>query len=262
VLGPNLVSIGASAPVDYLIESLLNPSAKIKEGYHMVLITKKDGGVISGGLVNDGSDELTIRDPANQVLKVKKSEIANRVISPASMMPPGLTASLREDEFIDLVSFLSQLGKEGDFKIKPNKYVRTWRTMGVMEQAAIDHVRHDGLHTLSERDYKFPWGVSFSKVSGELDLTELASQTKMYPWFPKMAQFGIKLASDGPVKLGLSATKGVLVVVDGEQLKEVTPELALNLKAGSHLVTLVITRDADPLAAIRTELLEGAASFE
>ncbi|MEZ5387070.1 MAG: hypothetical protein R3F13_16300 [Prosthecobacter sp.] len=30
VLGPNLVSIGASAPVDYLIESLLEPSKKIK----------------------------------------------------------------------------------------------------------------------------------------------------------------------------------------------------------------------------------------
>ncbi|MEC7401228.1 MAG: hypothetical protein VX821_04470, partial [Verrucomicrobiota bacterium] len=30
VIGPNLVSIGASAPVDYLIESLLEPSKKIK----------------------------------------------------------------------------------------------------------------------------------------------------------------------------------------------------------------------------------------
>ena len=35
-------------------------------------------------------------------------------------------------------------GKEGDFKIAPNKYVRTWRTMGVMEQPDVDHVRHDG----------------------------------------------------------------------------------------------------------------------
>ncbi len=37
-------------------------------------------------------DELIIRDPANQIQKVAKAQIASRVISPASMMPPGLTA--------------------------------------------------------------------------------------------------------------------------------------------------------------------------
>ena len=262
VLGPNLVSIGASAPVDYLIESLLNPNAKIKEGYHMVIITKKDGGIISGGLVNDGADELTIRDPANQLLKVAKAQIASRLISPASMMPPGLTASLRQDEFVDLVSFLSNLGKEGDYKIKPNKFVRTWKTMGVMEQADIDHVRHDGLPNLNDKNYKFPWTISYSKVSGDLDLTELPVPVKMYPWFPRIAQFGLKLNSDGKVKLGISETKGVIVVVDNEEVKDLKPQLDLDLKAGSHLVTVVITRDAGELANIRVELLEGAATLE
>ena len=32
VIGPNLVSIGASASADYLIESLLEPSKKIRKG--------------------------------------------------------------------------------------------------------------------------------------------------------------------------------------------------------------------------------------
>ena len=31
------------------------------------------------------------------------------------MMPPGLTASLRPDEFVHLVSFLSKLGKDEKF---------------------------------------------------------------------------------------------------------------------------------------------------
>jgi putative heme-binding domain-containing protein len=43
VIGPNMVSIGASAPMDYLIESLLEPSKKIKEGYHTNLVTLKNG---------------------------------------------------------------------------------------------------------------------------------------------------------------------------------------------------------------------------
>ncbi len=262
VIGPNLVSVGASAPVDYLIESILNPSAKIKEGYHMVIVTLKDGNVVSGGLAQDGADELIIRDPANQLHKVAKSQIANRVISPASMMPPGLTASLRQDEFIDLISFLSKLGKEGDYKIKPNKFVRTWKTMGPMEQADIDHVRHDGLQNLNDRNYKFPWTIGYSKVSGDLDLSDLPAAAKMYPWFPKIGQFGLKLASDGKVKLGLTETKGVIVVVDNEEVKDLKPQLDLDLKAGSHIVTVVITKEATELKTYRVELLEGAAVLE
>ncbi len=262
VIGPNLVSIGASAPIDYLIESILDPSAKIKEGYHMIIVTKKDGGVVSGGLVQDGNEEVVIRDPANQMQKVAKSQIATRVISPVSMMPPGLTASLRKDEFLDLVSFLSRLGKEGDFKIAPNKYVRTWKTMGVMEQADVDHVRHDGLPNLNDRNYKFPWLLAYSQVSGDLPLADLPAAAKMYPWFPKIAQFGLKLTTDGKVKLGINETKGVIVTVDNEEIKDLKLTIPLDLKAGSHLVTVVVTRDAGDLKALRVELLEGAAMVE
>jgi len=262
VIGPNLVSIGASAPVDYLIESLLNPSSKIKEGYHMVIVTQKDGQVISGGLAQDGADEIIIRDPANQMHKIAKANIASRVMSPASMMPPGLTASLRQDEFIDLISFLSRLGKEGAYKIAPNKYVRTWKTMGVMEQATIDQVRHTGLPLLNDTTQPFPWTLTYSSVNGNLPLLELPVPVKMYPWFPRIAQFGLKLTADGKIKLGLSETKGVVVVVDQNELKELKPDLELDLKAGSHRVTVLVTRDAGELKTFRVELLDGAAVLE
>ena len=39
VIGPDLVSMGSSAPVDYIIDSLLDPAKKIKEGYHTTVIT-------------------------------------------------------------------------------------------------------------------------------------------------------------------------------------------------------------------------------
>lgn len=258
VLGPNLVSIGGSAPVDYLIESLLEPSKKIKEGYHMIVLTTTDGQVVSGGLVQDG-DEVIIRDPANQMHKVPRAKIASRQMSPASMMPPGLTASLREDEFVDLVRFLSELGREGDYKIKPNRYVRTWKVMGTMAQPDIDHVRHVGLHALNEADYKFPWQMAFSQVSGDLPLDGLAVPLKMYPWFPKIVQFSLKMDTPGKMKLGLSSVKAVNVAVGDKLVQEVAPELTLDLPAGTTPVTLVIGRDAGELASFRVEILDGAA---
>ncbi len=258
VLGPNLVSIGGSAPVDYLIESLLEPSKKIKEGYHMIIISMKDGKVFAGGLVQEAADEVIIRDPSNQMVKVPKAQIASRQMSPASMMPPGLTASLREDEFVDLVRFLSELGREGNYKIKPNRYVRTWRAMGDMEKAVIDHVRHVGLQALHEKDGKYPWLPLFSQVSGAVPLAEL-QEIKMYPWFPKILQFSLKMDSPGKVKLGLSSAKCVNLVVGDAALHEVTPEMTLDLPAGVTPISVVVAREAGELAAFRIEILEGAA---
>ena len=111
VLGPDLSSIGASAPIDYLIESLLNPSKKIKEGYRMAMITTKEGDVFAGSIATENQNVVVIRNSVGTTSRVPKLSIAKRETSPVSMMPSGLTSSLREDEFIDLVSYLSSLGK-------------------------------------------------------------------------------------------------------------------------------------------------------
>lgn len=259
VIGPDMVSIGASAQVDYLIESLLNPTAKIKEGYHMTMVTTKDGQVIAGGVAQDGSDELVIRDATNQMHKVAKANIAQKTISPVSMMPPGLTASLREDEFLDLVRFLSELGREGAYKTPANHYIRTWRTMGVMEQADIDHVRHVGLFALNDRNYKYPWEYKTSLVSGDLPLAEMPVPVKMYPWFPRIAQCDLEMPAAGQVKLKLSATKGIIVTVGEKIIQEVTEDLPLDLPAGKSTVTFVLTRAAGELPGFKVEIVDGPA---
>src|SRR5438876_3774544 len=121
---------------------MLDPTKKIKECFNMTMITMKDGQLVAGMIAQDGPNELVIRDAGNQIHKLPKSNIAQKVLSPISMMPPGMTASLREDEFVDLVRFLSELGKEGNYKIKSNRFIRAWRIMGTMEQVDVDHVRH------------------------------------------------------------------------------------------------------------------------
>ena len=110
-IGPDLTSIGASAPVDYLIESLLDPSAKIKEGYRMSVITTKDDSVISGSIVHEDPNVVVIRNIANVQTRISKENIAFRETSSVSMMPSGLVDSLTTQEFLDLIRYLSSLGK-------------------------------------------------------------------------------------------------------------------------------------------------------
>ena len=122
------MSIGASAPIDYLVESLLNPNAKIKEGYHMTVATMRNGQSFAGSQVSESGDQLVIRDPAGLLHNLDRRQVANKFVSPTSMMP-GLTVSLRPDEFVHLVSFLSKLGKDEKFSGRKDKFSKhlRWR---------------------------------------------------------------------------------------------------------------------------------------
>jgi putative heme-binding domain-containing protein len=88
------------------------PSKKIKEGYRMTLLTKKNGDVFSGAIVSEDQNVVRLRTITGQEARVPKSTIKTRHTSPVSLMPSGLTESLKEDEVIDLVAYLASLGKQ------------------------------------------------------------------------------------------------------------------------------------------------------
>ena len=170
-IGPDLVSMGASAPVDYLITSLLDPSDKIKEGYHTTTVTEKNGNVHSGGLVSDGKKEVVLRDNTGKQTRIARADIKNINISNFSMMPPGLTAGLREDQFVDLVRFLSELGKEGDFKTGPQPYIRHWKSLS-SHSLTPDVMRHQGI-SIFTKSKGLTWTDYYSRVNGEIRPAEL-----------------------------------------------------------------------------------------
>ena len=225
----------------------------------MVIVSTKGGQVISGGLVQDGDTELVIRDPANQLIKVPKADVVDKQMSPVSMMPAGLTASLREDQFVDLVKFLSELGREGDYKVSPRRFVRTWRRMGPMTGDQMEHVRHVGLMALHEPGADYPWLPFVSQVDGSLPVAEMGSPNRINPWFPHIAQFALEMDSAGPVKLKLSHHQGIWMVVDEEVLSEPELETILDLEAGKHLISVLLTKEAEAIDEFSVEILDGAA---
>lgn len=124
-VGPDLTSIGASAPTDYLVESLLYPSAKIKEGYHSVIITTKDKQELSGMITRETATEIVLRNAANIEVAVAVKNVAKRT-SAGSLMPAGLIDGLVPEERFDLVKFLAQLGRPGDFDAAKGGVARGW----------------------------------------------------------------------------------------------------------------------------------------
>ena len=49
--------------------------------------------------------------------------------SDVSIMPQGMTQTLRRDELVDLVRFLSELGRPGPYRSRTERFVRSWRKL-------------------------------------------------------------------------------------------------------------------------------------
>lgn len=104
-LGPDLTGSWSNG-VDYFVENIVDPNSVIGPDFQLNLITTKDGAIISGMVAEETPGALVVRTLTDSVT-VQKDNIANRTISPASMMPPGLLDTLSESEVIDLMKFLT-----------------------------------------------------------------------------------------------------------------------------------------------------------
>jgi putative heme-binding domain-containing protein len=125
-LGPDLTSIGASAPADYLVDSMLYPNAKIKEGYHAVAIGTKSGRELSGMILRETPAEILLRDAANQEISIPANDVARRT-NIGSLMPAGLMDGLLPEERLDLINFLAMLGKPGEYDAARGGVARYWQ---------------------------------------------------------------------------------------------------------------------------------------
>jgi len=203
--GPDLRSLGASSPVDYILDSLLHPSAKIKEGYHTNTIALEDGKVLSGILVREGNTELVLRDAQNRQIIIPKSEIDERAVSPTSLMPADLTAKLNHNQLLDLVVFLSSLGKEGAWQVPQNRFVRRWTNT-------------DGSEL-------------FSRVDGSLHSEEAAGKT---------LGFEIDVSTPGKIALKLKEPGGLQVTHQGQPVPIFQNMAVMDLPVGRQSFQITI----------------------
>ncbi|MFO7824920.1 MAG: HEAT repeat domain-containing protein [Cyclobacterium sp.] len=229
-LGPDLSSLGSSLPIDNIISSLLDPAESVKEGYELQKVTKTDGSIVMGYLVSDGSSELIMRNPAGNEMTIPKSQVSGRENVSGSLMPPGLTSGLERQEFIDLVGYLSRLGTSGDFRVPNENFVRRWKAYAELDPAA------DWSSTSSD---KMPEGrqvVLYSKVAGDIPVTELPILKDKDGQDLALLQFELEILNEGKVDLEFNATKGLSVWVADQQASIGGKTATLQLSKGKQQI--------------------------
>ncbi|MDB5308468.1 MAG: dehydrogenase [Gemmataceae bacterium] len=103
-VGPDLTG-SQRANLDYLLENVLDPSAVVPREYQVTNFTLADGRLVSGIILRETPDGLTVRT-ANDTVLIAKTDIEVRKPTSQSIMPEGLLDSLKPDEARHLIAYL------------------------------------------------------------------------------------------------------------------------------------------------------------
>jgi quinoprotein glucose dehydrogenase len=121
--GPNLAATGKQHDSRYLLEAIVQPSARIAPGFGAISVSFKNGATLGGFLEGDGPEHLDI-SADGKIWRVQKADLTE-VPSPVSTMPP-MEHILKPAEVRDLVAWLGTLKKDAPTatpKPAPQPYV-------------------------------------------------------------------------------------------------------------------------------------------
>jgi putative membrane-bound dehydrogenase-like protein len=108
-IGPELTGLGGRFAKAYIIESILEPSRTIAPSFDPLVVSLKNGKVLSGVKVAEGDTSITLADNQAARVVIARADIDEIQKGTVSTMPEGLEKRLTEDEFVDLISFLANL---------------------------------------------------------------------------------------------------------------------------------------------------------
>jgi len=116
LLGPDLTQLDGQATDVYLVESILNPSRVIRQGFESVSVLMLDGRIFNGRIVSQDSDAIVLRDAgeSGQLATLARSEIDEVAPNKLSTMADRLVDELsNRQQFLDLASYMMALADAG-----------------------------------------------------------------------------------------------------------------------------------------------------
>jgi putative heme-binding domain-containing protein len=105
-VGPDLTRVWETQTVAKLMESILEPSKEIKEGYQTYQATTKKGKVYTGLKIAQTDDAVVLREATGQDVRIPAKDLEELTASKLSLMPDDVISALTYDQFIDLIAFL------------------------------------------------------------------------------------------------------------------------------------------------------------
>ena len=103
-IGPDITG-SQRTNLDYLLQTLIDPSAAVGKDYQVQVIETSAGRVITGFVVSEDQTAITVQTVNEQVV-IPVDEVEQRAVSSKSMMPEGMLQTLKIGQVRDLIAYL------------------------------------------------------------------------------------------------------------------------------------------------------------
>ena len=244
-IGPDLSGIGPSNPIDHLVTSIVDPDAAVKEQFATQNIVTEEGIVVTGIVANETADVLTLRTAEGLDRVIPKADILDHQ-SGGSLMPKGLVKFMTRAELLDLVRFLSQLGKPGTpYALRSQPTIQRWRILIDPPAALRGTIPSDAEFTKALPPLSAPnWEALYSRVDGSLHTSDLGTKQPVY----LLAEIDVE--QGGPVGIQFNDPTGLDLWINGEHIDDLDRQTVTALGEGRHTIVVrihPIAREEIPL---------------
>ena len=107
-VGPNLSEIAKTKDNRYLLQSIVEPDAKIAENFETAVLLTEDDQIVTGILRHEDASRIELIDAEGKIIELDPEEIVSRKKG-KSAMPIDLLKHLTRRELRDLVAYLASL---------------------------------------------------------------------------------------------------------------------------------------------------------
>ncbi|QEL20037.1 PVC-type heme-binding CxxCH protein [Limnoglobus roseus] len=109
-IGPDLTGFGIHPKEEILIH-VLDPSRSVEGNYKAYTANLLDGRTVTGLLASETKTSVELIDAENKRHALIRDDLETLKESPKSLMPEGFEKTIKPEEFVDLLEFLTQKGK-------------------------------------------------------------------------------------------------------------------------------------------------------
>ncbi|MCE9562417.1 MAG: HEAT repeat domain-containing protein [Planctomycetes bacterium] len=160
-VGPDLTRVWDTMTIEKILESIVDPSKEIKEGFQTYRLTTIDDQVHTGLKIKEDAKEVLLRDANGRDIRVAKPDIGSLAPSKVSLMPDNVVSQLTYEQFIDLLAFL-----------KSRKEQEALRGL-VLEAGVVGGFAADMKAAKPEVKAETTWKQIFADPNGKLDLSPM-----------------------------------------------------------------------------------------
>jgi putative heme-binding domain-containing protein len=233
-IGPDLGPVGGASPLDYIITSILDPSLSIKEEYLTKVISTSSGLVVTGIVVERNRNQVTLKDATGKLQKVPTADIESEA-NGKSLMPEGITATLTRGELLDLIRFVSDLGKPGPYAIRTGTTVQRWKRLRDVPASLREGVpNRDVIRDTVLRAEPEAWDTVYSLFHGTLPLDELHRSGRSEVVY---LQGEVNVTRAGQVEVRFASRAPAMFWIDEEPFEKQATAV-VRLSPGRHRITV------------------------